>query len=151
MAGKVFSHSWTWKHVNLLTLRFAFCQCGNCLISTHFIHHTWRRPDQNAPRSPAGIWGDFEGIRLALSIWRYLLSWSHGGRLSWGSAGTLHSTACYTMEKSTHFTAGVALKCISSATHTVTVSERRKGGIEIQIHSLGSIYINYTCKGFFWQ
>lgn len=58
----------------------------------------------------------FEGIRLALSIWRYLLSWSHGGRLSWGSAGSLHSTACHTTEKSTHFTAGVAHKCISSTT-----------------------------------
>lgn len=84
----------------------------------------------------------FEGIRLALSIWRYLLSWSHGGRLSWGSAGSLHSTACHTTEKSTHFTAGVVLKCISSSTHTVTVSERRKRRIEIQVQGLSSISLH---------
>lgn len=58
----IFFHSWTWSHVSFLKLKYAFWQCENCLISTHFIHHTWKRPDQDAPGSPAGIWGDLREL-----------------------------------------------------------------------------------------
>lgn len=146
---KLFSHSWTWKLVNPLTLRHAFCQCRNCLISTHFIHQTWKKHDQDAPRSPAGIWGNLRELDwLSASEGIFSVGVMRGSSVE--SQLDLSTARHVTLRRNPLTSLQGWCWSASAARHTVTVSERIKKGIGIQIQSLSSIHQLHVQK-LFWQ
>lgn len=139
--------NWTWKYARLLTLRHAFCQCGNCLISTHFIHHTWKRPDQDAPGSPAGIWGDLRELDW-LSASEGIFSVGVMGeaqlRLSWNSLQ--HGMSHHGEIHSLHCRGGVEVHK-QHDTHSDNEWKEKKGGSRFR-YRVWVQYINDMCKGF---